>query len=189
MSHYHQILGIPINAGKETIKRAYREKAKIYHPDINPSTSAKDNFIRIHRAYKYLMENHGEIDYSRSRRSTTSPNREEQIRQARERAAQRAKHRAAQLAKMRYEQFQKEEEAFRNSAFVGLYKLLYFLGYLIQIFLALIIGSIPFFAGFNNGWFSFFLVAPIFFFGTFAMIQKATKWKREINQSFIGGEL
>ncbi len=185
MSYHHQILGIPINAGKETIKRAYREKAKQYHPDVNPASSAKESFIRVHRAYKYLMDNYGK-SYSNSKRQEArqTNTRQEATRAAREKAT---KVRAAKLAKMRYEKFRKEEEAFRNSSFTWLYKLMYSIAYLFQVTVALFIGSIPFFAAYSEGWFTFFLLAPIFFFGTFAMVQKATSWKREINQAFVGG--
>ncbi len=177
MSHHHQLLGIPINAGKETIKRAFREKAKKYHPDRNHSLSAKDNFIHIHQSYKYLMDNHGKPNAFKQRyKSQATTSREEQARKAQERAAK--------LAKMRYEQFRKEEEAFRNSSFAWFYKLIYFITYILLLMVAVIIGTIPFFAGINEGWFSFFILAPIFFFGTFAMIQKATKWKKEVNQVF-----
>ena len=46
LSDYYEILGIPVNSSLEDVKRAYRKKARLYHPDINPSPEAKDLFIR-----------------------------------------------------------------------------------------------------------------------------------------------
>lgn len=50
-------LGIGEYASSEQIKRAYRYKAKLYHPDENPETDTKEYYIKIQRAYEYLMEN------------------------------------------------------------------------------------------------------------------------------------
>ena len=61
LSDYYEVLGITPCASVEEIKRAYRLKARIYHPDINNSPDAKDQFIRITEAYDFLMSNHGRI--------------------------------------------------------------------------------------------------------------------------------
>ena len=45
LSDYYQILGLPANSSLEDIKKAYRQKARLYHPDINHSPDAKDKFI------------------------------------------------------------------------------------------------------------------------------------------------
>ena len=48
------VLGVSENASKEEIKRAFRKKAKIYHPDINKSPNANEKFLEIQRAYEEL---------------------------------------------------------------------------------------------------------------------------------------
>ncbi len=58
LTDYYEILGIPVNSSFEEIKKAYRKKARLYHPDINHSTDAKDLFIRITEAYDFLITNH-----------------------------------------------------------------------------------------------------------------------------------
>lgn len=50
-------LGIREDASDEQIKRAYRYKAKLYHPDANPSGNTKEFYIKLQGAYEYLMRN------------------------------------------------------------------------------------------------------------------------------------
>ena len=50
-------LGIREDASDEQIKRAYRYKAKLYHPDANPSCDTKEYYIKLQGAYEYLMNN------------------------------------------------------------------------------------------------------------------------------------
>jgi hypothetical protein len=57
LTDYYQILGIPLNSSPDDIKRAYRQKARMYHPDINPSPDAKDKFILATEAYEFLIAN------------------------------------------------------------------------------------------------------------------------------------
>ena len=64
LSDYYNILGIPDNACPDDIKKAYRRKARLFHPDINPSPDAKDMFIRITEAYEFLIANHEKIKRS-----------------------------------------------------------------------------------------------------------------------------
>ena len=49
------ILGIKEDASDEQIKKAYRYKAKLYHPDVNPDSDTREYYIRIQSAYEYLL--------------------------------------------------------------------------------------------------------------------------------------
>lgn len=49
-----KILGLPANASKADIKKAYRQLAMQYHPDKNGSEEATDKFIEIDNAYDFL---------------------------------------------------------------------------------------------------------------------------------------
>jgi molecular chaperone DnaJ len=55
---YYQILGVNRNASKEDIKKAYRDLAKKYHPDLNPDNKkeAEEKFKEISEAYEVLMD-------------------------------------------------------------------------------------------------------------------------------------
>lgn len=54
-------LGIREDAAEEQIKRAYRYKAKLYHPDANPNMDTKEYYIRVQKAYEFLMCNPGDV--------------------------------------------------------------------------------------------------------------------------------
>jgi hypothetical protein len=58
INNYYEILGIQSNASIDDIKKAYRKKARLYHPDINPAPDAKDHFISITEAYEFLIANY-----------------------------------------------------------------------------------------------------------------------------------
>jgi hypothetical protein len=60
-SDYYKILDLPSDSSVEEIKKAYRKKARLYHPDINHSTDAKDLFICVTEAYEFLLANHEKI--------------------------------------------------------------------------------------------------------------------------------
>lgn len=61
LTDYYEILGLPVDSSLEEIKKAYRKKARLYHPDVNPSSSAKDLFISVTEAYEFLIVNHEKI--------------------------------------------------------------------------------------------------------------------------------
>ena len=58
-SEYYEILGLTAGCSIEDIKKAYRKKARMYHPDINHSPEAKDQFIKATEAYDFLISNFG----------------------------------------------------------------------------------------------------------------------------------
>ena len=59
---YYNILGLPVNSSVDEIKKAYRKKARLYHPDINPAPDAKDLFISVTEAYEFLIANHEKLN-------------------------------------------------------------------------------------------------------------------------------
>ena len=54
MKNYYSILGIFNNASQDDIKRAYRQKAKLYHPDVSDLDNAQELFVQVHEAYSIL---------------------------------------------------------------------------------------------------------------------------------------
>jgi len=53
---YYKILDIPSGASLEEIKKAYRNKAKLYHPDVSKSANAHQLFAQINEAYEVLSD-------------------------------------------------------------------------------------------------------------------------------------
>lgn len=56
MYDYYKILDISRHASQEEIKRAYRLKAKMVHPDVNSSAKAQEVFVVVQEAYEVLMD-------------------------------------------------------------------------------------------------------------------------------------
>jgi curved DNA-binding protein CbpA len=53
---YYKILEIARDASLEDIKRAYRNKAKLIHPDVNNSPKANEVFAVVNEAYEILTD-------------------------------------------------------------------------------------------------------------------------------------
>jgi molecular chaperone DnaJ len=52
----HKVLGVPPGASQDEIKKAYRKKAKEYHPDLHPNDpEAAKKMNEINEAYDMLM--------------------------------------------------------------------------------------------------------------------------------------
>ncbi|WOD40962.1 DnaJ domain-containing protein [Nodosilinea sp. E11] len=55
LAHYYRILGLRTGASFDNVKLAYRNLARLYHPDVNPGDQlAKEKFIQVTQAYKAL---------------------------------------------------------------------------------------------------------------------------------------
>ncbi len=54
---YYQTLGVPRTASPEDIRKAYRELARKYHPDLHPDDeSAKEKFKKVQTAFDVLND-------------------------------------------------------------------------------------------------------------------------------------
>lgn len=56
MKDCYKILGVSPNASLSEIKHAYREKAKLYHPDALGDASQKEAFNELNQAYRVLSD-------------------------------------------------------------------------------------------------------------------------------------
>lgn len=53
---YYDVLGVSRSASKDDIKKAFRDLARQYHPDINKSADAESQFKEINEAYGILSD-------------------------------------------------------------------------------------------------------------------------------------
>lgn len=110
VERYYAILGVAPNATLAEIKKAYRLKAKLLHPDVNKAPDAQEQFILLNEAYEYLESLKTGRLYSDSRKiyrkkRTTPSSYTDWEKVYRERVVNRAK----EHAKMRYEEFEKTD--------------------------------------------------------------------------------
>ena len=54
--NYYDILGLASTATEKDILKAFRQKAKLFHPDLNKSFDAHQRFIEINEAYEVLRD-------------------------------------------------------------------------------------------------------------------------------------
>ena len=54
---YYEVLGIQKNASEDEMKKAYRQMAKKYHPDLHPNDKeAEEKFKEVNEAYEVLSD-------------------------------------------------------------------------------------------------------------------------------------
>lgn len=75
MSDHYQTLGVSKNASQEEIKKAYKKKAKQFHPDLNKDNpDAEEEFKKINEAYKVLGDEQTRKQYDQFGHDTYTQN-------------------------------------------------------------------------------------------------------------------
>ncbi|MDW8238242.1 MAG: J domain-containing protein [Acidobacteriota bacterium] len=63
----YDILGVSRQASPEEVRSAFRRLARQYHPDVNKSPNANEEFIKIAEAYRILSDRHLRALYDQGR--------------------------------------------------------------------------------------------------------------------------
>lgn len=62
---YYEVLGVDRSADSREIRRAYRQLARQYHPDVNKSADAEEKFKEVNEAYEVLNDADRRAAYDR----------------------------------------------------------------------------------------------------------------------------
>lgn len=65
MRDYYEILGVERDADAKTIKRAFLQKARALHPDVNHDPGAEEAFKEVNEAYAVLSDERKRANYDR----------------------------------------------------------------------------------------------------------------------------
>ncbi len=60
---YYEVLGVDKNADPKEIKKAFKQLAKKYHPDINKEVDAEEKFTEVQDAYAVLSDENKRAQY------------------------------------------------------------------------------------------------------------------------------
>src|SRR5665647_3649827 len=73
---YYEVLGLSKTASPEEIKKAYRQKAKKFHPDVNKEDeNAEDKFKEVAEAYEILSDEQKRSAYDQFGHDAFDPSR------------------------------------------------------------------------------------------------------------------
>jgi molecular chaperone DnaJ len=62
---YYEVLGVSRGASETEIKRAFRERARKFHPDVNKAADAEARFKEVNEAYEVLSDQRKRAAYDR----------------------------------------------------------------------------------------------------------------------------
>jgi hypothetical protein len=172
LNDYYNELGLPSNADINELKHAYRSKAKKLHPDLNVSSDAENDFIRVHKAYETIL-NHMQ---GKARAKVYDDVLYEFRKEYR-------KQQVYNFARKQYEERNKEWEAYHNSPYAWIFKVLYYGLFYLYIFCAMVFSFVPIWAGLAGGLFYLAISLPLYVLAYFT-VKMAMQWKKEIEPLF-----
>lgn len=116
-SKYLLLLGLSGSPSLDDIRKAYRVKARLYHPDMNHSADATAKFIEVTEAYEYLTHHSGVS-------KEVSDRRQEVYQEWVKFRQQQARERAKKYAGVKYSQF-KSSGYYKASAIADKSRIIY----------------------------------------------------------------
>jgi len=134
ISDYLKILGLKPPSSLEDVRKAYRIKARRYHPDLNHTPGAADKFIAATEAYEFLTQYFNSRDELESRRNEIY---QEWVKYRQEQARERAR----EYARVKYNQF-KVSGYYKTSSSLDKWRILYSLAASLLIIFVAVSGYI-----------------------------------------------
>ncbi len=191
MDEYYQILGLPVGADSVQIKRAYRQLAMRYHPDVNPSVNAQEKFLSIKEAYEVLLGirkvRQSTLYRTAAKASPAYTFNPRQYREsfARERANRMrySRERPGRRAQMDYEAFIRNNDNFQKAWYFRPVQLLVFLIALVGIAFGCFLIISPFLVGYylhlnGSNWWLGFMCVPLIAAGV-QVVYQSIRLKKE----------
>ncbi len=109
MIDYFQVLGVTPQASIEQIKKAYRKKALLLHPDRNKAKDAQEQFVLLNEAYEYLLKTQGTHLNPEKRAQEQRQNQAAYQKHWEEQEREKTRAKAREYAKMKYEAYIKSD--------------------------------------------------------------------------------
>ncbi len=135
MRDYYKILGLPVNASEQEVKKAYRKLALKYHPDKNNDGGSDSRFLEISEAYEMIMSPKS-INFEKKTKEQQQKHREEELKKARARAKENLR--------KRYNDLKRQEEKEQSKQYlIGAY-------IFVSIVMLIIVSYSSYYAWFNN---------------------------------------
>lgn len=128
--NYYDLLEIPKTATVQQIRKAYRSKAKLYHPDMNLQSNSHLHFLILTQAYETLMDPNKRHLYDMAMVS----NSEHLLTYAQWKEIERRK--IKEEEEIAYAAFLKRKEAFQQSVFFKPARIAYYIAPIVTYLLS-----------------------------------------------------
>ena len=173
MNSHYAILGLSPNASEEDIRKAYRNKVKLYHPDVNKSPDANAKFLMIQMAYETLTDKNRRFFYDQKVKTA-----QDHFYTYQEWANQQ-RVRKEQEAKMRYQAYMKRKKKIQSSKFYYTYMMSFYLSTLFFISMSLFVLTFCAFLIFKHNIFWFFFLLPFICVAAYVFKYTLDKFKSD----------
>jgi len=175
--NYYDLLEIPKNATVQQIRKAYRTKAKQYHPDLNMQSNSHMHFLILRQAYETLIDANKRHVYDIAMIS----NSEHLLTYAQWKEIERRKIEEQEVAT--HELFLKRRAQFQQSNYFKLTKVLLYFASFVSYLFGISILAVCLWLMWTYHLMFFFIFLPFICLAIFLLVA-TPKWLREAKKYF-----